>query len=189
MRIIAGEFKGRRLDFIKTPGVRPAMDRVKESLFNVLGDTLADKNVLDLFAGSGSIGLEAISRGAKKCVFVDNDQKNASIMKQNSKKLGISEDRAAVFCCDWKAALRKLKGQKEAFDFVFVDPPYKRKDIYQNVLLVLSSSGILQNEAVIVIEHETRDKIPSEDLSCKLLRSLKFGGTSLSCYRYNHEEK
>jgi 16S rRNA (guanine(966)-N(2))-methyltransferase RsmD len=188
MRIIAGEFKGRRLQFIKTPGIRPAMDRVKESLFNVLGGLLMDKEVLDLFAGSGSIGLEAISRGASRCVFVDKDRSTIGVLKENIEKLGLSGDRAEVLCLDWKRALKGLREQGNKFDFLFIDPPYKRQDIYENVLLELLSFDIVREGARAVVEHESR-----KDFKCwvppewEYLRTQKFGQTSLSHCRLRNK--
>mgnify|MGYP001579253717 CR=1 FL=1 len=192
MRIIAGEFKGRRLQFIKSPEVRPTMDRVKESLFNVLGGRLEVKNVLDLFAGSGSLGLEAISRGAEKVVFADQDRMVLKVLQQNIEKLGFSQsrDRIRVLGLAWQAALQRLKSEKTVFDLVFVDPPYTQTGVIRNVLMALGDSDILRPASTIVVEHSSRDKIQEETLppGFRRYKELFFGGTALTFFEVNREK-
>ncbi len=189
MRIVAGCFKSRRLKFIKSPEIRPTMDRVKESLFNVLGDHINRKAVLDIFAGCGSLGLEALSRGASKCVFVDNNRAALTLLKENIKLLHLDADEAEVIGRDWKSALKMLETQEKCFDFVFMDPPYKRVDMTQNVLMRLATSGILRPKAKIVVEHDSNLELEGELLEkFGKIRSLRFGETYISFLETNYEK-
>jgi len=182
MRIIAGEFKSRRLAFIKSPQLRPTMDRVKESLFNVLGEAVKGKAVLDLFAGCGSLGLEALSRGAKETTFVDSSRTALQVLVKNIASLSLARDRAKVLGITWMEAIRRFSKTGVKFDLVLLDPPYSEPDAVQNVLLALGDSDILRPVSWIAIEHTDRYKIPEEALKTKfkLVKNLIFGGTALS---------
>lgn len=188
MRIIAGEFKSRRLEFVKTPDLRPTMDRVKESLFNVLGGTVENEQVLDLFAGSGSLGLEALSRGAKKAVFVDSSPIAQKLLAKNLASLKIPPQKASVLTLPWEMALNFLK-RKDPFDLVLMDPPYTQPELIQNVLSVLGEADILRPACRIVVEHTHRYKIPEELLKgkFKLYKTLICGGTALSFLMVSNE--
>lgn len=149
MRIIAG--KARRLPLKTLPGkdTRPTTDRIKETLFNMLAPELDDANFLDLFAGSGQIGLEAVSRGANKCVFVENNKKACEVIHEN-----MHFTKLEASCClmqtDCMAALRQLEG-RERFDIIFMDPPYGN-ELEVELLSYLSCSAIRNDHALIVIE-------------------------------------
>lgn len=149
MRVIAGTAK--RIPLITPPGLftRPTTDRIKETLFNMLQGELCDCSFLDLFAGSGSIGIEALSRGAAACVFVEQEKKALECIRENLKKTGL-EARAEVFAMGVMEALAFLE-EKRSFDIVFMDPPYK-KGHEKEVLAYLKSSSLVKEDGLIIFE-------------------------------------
>lgn len=149
MRVIAGS--ARRIT-LKTPegmDTRPTQDRIKETLFNMLQYELADCVFLDLFAGSGAIGIEALSRGAKQAVFVEQDEKAVRIIRENLKAVRL-EDRAVVMQCDALTALRRMEGNYR-FDFIFMDPPYDH-GLEQQMLSCLTGSDLIDRESTVIVE-------------------------------------
>ena len=122
MRVISGKVRGLKLNTPKNEDVRPTTDRVKESLFNIVSPYIMESDVLDLFAGTGSLGIECLSRGANKCVFVDVSKESISIVKSNIKKARV-ENESTVLNLDFKDAINKLKIQNNKFDVIFMDPP------------------------------------------------------------------
>lgn len=149
MRVIAGS--ARRVP-LKTPegmDTRPTQDRIKETLFNMLQYELADCVFLDLFAGSGAIGIEALSRGAKQAVFVEQDEKAVAIIRENLKATRL-EDRAVIMHCDALSALRRLEG-KYRFDLIFMDPPYNH-ELERQMLSSLKDSSLIDKESTIIVE-------------------------------------
>lgn len=149
MRVIAG--KARRLPLKTVAGTetRPTTDRIKETLFNMLQDDLEGCRFLDLFSGSGGIGIEALSRGAKEAVFVENDRKAAACIADNLKFTKLEKE-ARVMCCDVLTALRKLETEK-AFGLIFMDPPYER-GLEEQVLRYLSTSSTADEETLVIVE-------------------------------------
>lgn len=149
MRVIAGS--ARRLNLKTVPGMetRPTTDRIKETLFNMLNPYLADISFLDLFAGSGQMGIEALSRGAKEAVFIENNKSAAACIEENLKVTKL-QDSGKVFCQDVFAALKRLEGNY-VFEYVFMDPPYNQS-LEMQVLEYLKSSSIINKESEIIIE-------------------------------------
>ena len=154
MRVISGKFRGKKLNSPQGGRVRPTSDRVKETLFNILYslDVYDGIAVLDLFAGTGSLGIEALSRGASSCVFVDIDRESCAFVKDNLKTAGTN---AEIYHADYKTAIHKLAGRK--FDLILIDPPYKRDNFGEIVNLILQHE-ILNKSGVIVIEHDKKAK-------------------------------
>ena len=150
MRIIAGEARSRTIEAPKGRDTRPTLDRVRENLFNIIAREVPGASVLDLFAGSGALALEALSRGAERAVMVDRDREANRVERLNTERLGYA-DRARILLCDWQAALSRLAQAGERFDLVFLDPPYAMGDLTQVTggLLPLLSPG-----ALIVTEHQ-----------------------------------
>lgn len=146
MRIIAGKKRGLKLETLSGKNTRPTLDRVREALFSILGGECQDLNVLDLFAGSGSLGLEAFSRGAKKVVFVEKDTAAYAVLNQNVQKM---KDETEVITCIQKDALMYLKQTTQQFDLVFLDPPYDNA-VLNRVLEALQTR--CKDQAVVVIE-------------------------------------
>ena len=150
MRVIAGTARRIELKTPKGPGTRPTTDRIKETLYNILAPYLADCFFLDLFAGSGGIGIEALSRGAKEAVFVDKGDGQISCIRDNLKTTHL-EERARVMSADVTEAIRKLDREGKAFDFIFMDPPY-RMDLPKKVLEALRDTSLADEETLIIVE-------------------------------------
>ena len=147
MRVIAGKHRSRILNEFNGQDIRPTTDRVKESLFNILQNKIQGSTVLDLFCGSGNLGIEAISRGAEKVVFIDNSKKSIELCKANLNKL--KEDGQTLFA----DSLSFLKRTIEKFDIIFLDPPYKT-DIGENALKIIAENQLLTDDGVAVFESD-----------------------------------
>jgi len=153
MRVISGTANRRRLVTPKGLKVRPTTDRIKETLFNILAPRIADIRFLDLFAGSGGIGIEALSRGAAGCVFVDNDKDSMRCIKENLESCKLA-DRAQTVFSDATRAVAGLKTQGRKFDIIFMDPPYG-KEIEKEVLYTMRDS-ILADDGLIIVEADAQ---------------------------------
>lgn len=177
MRIISGEKKGTRLLSLKKMRIRPTSDKVKGAIFNILS-SVGDKSVLDLFAGSGALGIEALSRGAKEVVFVDNSFSSLVLIRKNLDKLGFKNKSRLIK----KDVIRFLKGKfEEKFDLILADPPYG-KGLCQKVLEILSEKKILNPDGILVIEHHKKEKTEKvEDFI--FLQEKKYGDTLVSFFR------
>ncbi len=176
MRVIAGKFKGRKLVSVKDELFRPTLDRVKESIFNVLGDDIIDSNVLDLFCGSGSLGIESLSRGAMRAVFVDGNNKILDTAQKNVDALNAGH-KAKFVLAD---AFVFLENHEDlGFDIIFADPPYNEK-YSGKICESVSKHGVLKNGGVLVLERFKKDNPEPETL--KLLKQLKFGQTEVDFY-------
>lgn len=151
MRVIAGRLKGRRLKPPRSNKIRPTEARLKENIFNILGPYFFDMRVLDLFAGTGAIGLEYLSRGAGSCVFVDSSREAQALVRENLEGTGL-EDRARLLAQDFKEALRSLGQEGEVFDEVYIDPPYKKTRLYQEALDLILEGGLLAESGRVILE-------------------------------------
>ena len=182
MRIIAGDKRGTILNSPLSDDTRPTYDRVKEAVFGRLQFEIADKCVLDLFAGSGALGLESISRGAKKAYFADISQDAVKVIKSNISKLGYDE-KCAVYKGDYVSVLRQL-AEKERFDIVFLDPPYA-SEYYIPALKFLKDMKLLNDKCIIVVEC---DRIFDVDIKgYKIVKSKKYGITYIMYLEYCNE--
>ena len=153
MRIISGICRGRKLNTLEGDNTRPTADRVKESVFNILGTSVMDKNVLDLFAGSGALGLEALSRGAASCVFVDSSKAAMKIIERNIAGCRF-EEKAKTYLSEFKSAISRFsKGQ---FDLVFLDPPY-HKNFGIEALSLLSEA--VSEDGVVILETDGDEEV------------------------------
>lgn len=150
MRVIAGSARRLLLKTVEGLDTRPTTDRIKETLFNMLQNGLYGSTFLDLFSGSGAIGIEALSRGAKEAVFVENGSRQISCIRENLKITGL-EDKATVLACDALTAIRDLEKTGLRFDFVFMDPPYDR-GLEKGVLDALKESPLIDSDTLIVTE-------------------------------------
>lgn len=178
MRIVGGTAGSRTILAPKGNETRPTLDRVRENLFNILRDRTEDAKVLDLFAGSGALSLEAISRGARSAVLVDRDREANLVEKKNAEALGFA-DRTIIIRADWKKALAGLRISGRTFDLVFLDPPYRMTDLTDVTGELLP---FLDPGATVVIEHETG----REPLVCGQLERTderKWGFASVGFYR------
>lgn len=155
MRIISGKHRGTKLYTLEGLDTRPTLDRVKEPLFSIINFDLPEAIVLDLFAGSGALGLEAISRGANKVTFCDKAKKAIDIINKNIEKLK-AQDKVQVINKDYLVALESLKGQK--FDIIFLDPPYET-DFAEKAIQKIAECGLLSKDGKIIIETDRKEEL------------------------------
>ncbi len=182
MRVITGSARGRRLMSPEGYDVRPTTDKVKESVFNIIQFNLDGANVLDLFAGSGQLGIEAVSRGAKKAVFVDSSRKSLDVVKKNI-ELCKFQSYCETFLCD---SLAFLSSTREKFDIVFMDPPY-HKDLCVAALECLD--GALTDDAIIICETQNDEILPEVSGRLFVDRVYSYSSIKLTVYRVNSEKK
>lgn len=147
MRIISGKYRGKKLKGFDIEGTRPTMDRVKESLFGMIQSYVNDSTVLDLFAGSGALGIEAISEGAKKCIFVDNNINCINTIKENTSNF---DEDIEIINTDYK---RYLKNTDLKFDIIFLDPPYRANNL-NKALRIIQERNLLNDGGIVVCEYE-----------------------------------
>jgi len=180
MRVIAGALKGRRLAPVKGL-IRPTGAKVREAIFNILGETAADAKVLDLFAGTGALGIEALSRGAQEAVFVEDHPESLKVLRRNLETLGLL-DRTRVMPIAVNAALKKLAAQAAVFNLAFLDPPYGF-DKAAAALEALAAAGIMAPEAWVVAEHSRRDTLPEAAGSLQRRELRRYGDTQVAFYQ------
>lgn len=165
MRVISGNAKGIKLNTLEGINTRPTLDRVKEALFNIIQFDIKDTNILDLFSGSGSLGIEALSRGAKQVVFCDNALNSIKILQKNIKKTKF-EDRAKIINKDYIKALEELENK---FDIIFLDPPYKTNYSLKALSKILELNLLTKNGTIII---ETNEKEKEDEIK-KILENYK----------------
>jgi 16S rRNA (guanine966-N2)-methyltransferase len=186
MRIIAGEARGRTIIAPKGQDTRPTQDHVRESLFNILMREIPNARVLDLFAGSGALALEALSRGAESAVLVDNAAEAVQCIRRNVETVRVQE-RAKVLQCAWVEALRRLSDEKHSFTLVFLDPPYRMTDTGEQCAR-MAALDLLAQDALIVIEHH-KDTPPVLDERFIPRDERRYGDTAIHFYQYKGSEK
>lgn len=180
MRVIAGKYKSRQLKTIASKNTRPTTDKNKENLFNVIGPYFDYKNALDLFAGSGALGIEALSRGAKYAYLVDKSYQAIQKVKENITSLKI--ENASVIKADYKKALQLFEENQIIFDLIFLDPPYKLK-INKDIILTMMEKGLLQENALIIVEDTKGEEIELPE-SFEYKKHLVYGITSIQIFTY-----
>ena len=181
MRVIAGSARRLLLKTVDGMETRPTTDRIKETLFNMLQNDLYGARFLDLFAGSGALGLEAVSRGAELAVLVDQSKEAAQCIRRNIEKLRF-QAKVELLNCDWKQAVSKLAREGRRFELVFLDPPYRMDDLGP-LCGELAAAGLLAPEAIIVWERRTGTEktLPS---AFALFKQRAYGDTEMLLYRY-----
>jgi 16S rRNA (guanine(966)-N(2))-methyltransferase RsmD len=184
MRVITGEFRGRKLESPDNNDIRPTSDKVKEACFNILMNDIYGSVCCDLFAGTGSLGIEALSRGAERCYFGDSSRDAVRLIKTNIARCG-AEDRSVVFTGDYKKILKRIP---EKVDIFFLDPPY-RSGVYESCFDAIAALDLLAEDGIIIAEHETKLKLPEAYGGYQLTRDRKYGKTSLAIYRAAEETK
>ena len=178
MRVITGSARGVQLKTPQGMETRPTADKVKEALFSILQFDIPGGRVLDLFAGTGQLGIEALSRGAKHAVFVDHQQTACALVRENLKRAKL-QDQATVICADY---LSYLKNTKDTFDFIFLDPPYGEVFL-ENAIKYLSEIDILQSGGIIVAERPVGKDLPWTIPGCSRSKDYRYGSTLLTLYR------
>jgi len=186
MRVIAGAFKGRRLAPVKGR-IRPTAAKVREAVFNILGDAIAGVRVLDLFAGTGALGIEALSRGAEAAVFVEDHPEALKVLRRNLENLGLAAH-AGVLPMPVTTALRKLAARGARFSLAFLDPPYGG-GLAAAALDALAAAGVLAPGAWVVVEHSRRESLPESAGELTRRESRRYGDTQVAFYLTDTTEK
>jgi 16S rRNA (guanine966-N2)-methyltransferase len=186
VRVIAGSAKGRRLATLQTLRLRPTPDRVREALFNILGTRIDGAAVLDLFAGSGAIGLEALSRGARVAVLVEAHEPACRLIGKNLQRCGLQAE-AALWCRDVLEAIPALKMQGQTFDVIFLDPPYQSA-LLEETLQQLADGRLLSADGQVIAEHFFKRLLPERCGRLQRARLSRFGDVALSFYRMQDQE-
>lgn len=182
MRVVAGEYGGRRLKAVPGMKTRPTTDKVKEAMFNIIGPYLEGGQVLDLFAGSGGLSIEAVSRGADHATLVDRQYQAIKTIHENL-SVTKEEDKFTVLKGDAYKMLNKLAKQEQGFDYVFLDPPYKKQQILE-LMEQLKKLGLLNTDALIICETDQVADLPEELADFELIKKADYGITELTFYRY-----
>jgi 16S rRNA (guanine966-N2)-methyltransferase len=182
MRIIAGIYRGRNLKSLPTLDTRPTKDMVKGAIFSIIQFEIVNASVLDLFAGSGSIGIEALSRGAKLAVFNDKSRAAYNLIKDNLESLNVKQDAYQLINLDYNLALAHIHNEKKKFDFIYLDPPYKLK-IIDDLITQIMNLQLLSKSGVIMAEVDKRD--PETNYPGLKLKVHQYGNTKLLVYRVN----
>lgn len=177
MRIIAGIARGRRLASPSGSHIRPVLDQVKEAIFNILFD-VRDMAVLDLFAGTGSIGLEAVSRGAKRAVFVENNKAAVELIRENIRRCGLEKE-CRVIPRPAKSALRQLSEEDEKFDLIFIDPPYL-KNLINPTIKTVHELNLLKDNGRLIMEHHPKEPVKNLPEGLKISDQRKYGQTLIT---------
>ena len=180
MRIIAGSLKGRRLAPVKGL-IRPTGAKVREAIFNILGEAVVEAKVLDLFAGTGALGIEALSRGAREAVFVEDHPESLKVLRRNLESLALA-DRARVLPLPVHQALKKLALQGGEFGLAFLDPPYGG-DKAAAALQALAAAEIMASAAWVVAEHSRRDQLPEAAGNLQRRELRRYGDTQVAFYQ------
>ena len=177
MRIIAGELKGRRLRTPDDDRVRPTTDKVKEAVFSMIAPWLYESVIADLFAGTGNLGLEAVSRGASRVYFVDKDRRSIALIRENVSYCKV-ENRCEILWSDYHSALSKIE---EPVDIVFLDPPYRR-GILTDALEAVTEADFLSEGGIVVAEHAADEILPETFGGLTLIKKKKYGKIGISVY-------
>lgn len=190
MRVIGGRFKGRRIKSLSpkkgTPLLRPTTDRVKESVFSILDRYLEGTKFLDLFAGSGNVGIEALSRGAEKVYFVESNRKLCRLIRENLKSLGVESSRYEILCMDYIKALKLLKRRGLTFDFIYADPPYER-EYYTKIVNLVRNFNLLDRDGLLMLEEpKSKPFIPQD--SRWIVERRSYGTTVVTFLNFEEEE-
>lgn len=182
IRIVGGRDRGRKLRALKGRKLRPTTERVRESIFDILGDSVRGRSILDIFAGTGAMGIEALSRGAARAVFVERHRPMARIIRRNLTDNESFQAISKVLSCDYSRALRILMAEPGRFDIVFLDPPYLR-GLAGESLKEISKSPILSEEVVVVVEHSPKEELEDAVGCLRLSDRRRYGDTQVSFYR------
>ena len=180
LRVISGTAKGHKLKTLKGISTRPTSDRVKESLFNIISGMIPGAGVLDIYAGTGSIGIEALSRGSDFAVFVDISNECSRIIRENLVNTKLI-DKASVITGDIFITLNKISKNNKKFDIIFLDPPYN-KNLVEETLNCIIENDVLKRSSIVIAEHDIDDIVSDEIGVLKKVRSTNYGDTVMSFF-------
>lgn len=186
MRVIAGEAKGRTLKAVPGNNTRPTTDKVKEAIFSMIGPYFEGGTALDLFAGTGGLGIEAWSRGIERVIFVDREKLSVDIIRHNVQTSGMTAD-AEIYRNDAERALKALAKRKLKLRLVFLDPPYKMTTM-DEVLRELADGDLLEHGAVVVVEHDEAHRYPDRLEYFDQIKYAHYGDIAVSIYKYNKND-
>ncbi|MCW5958949.1 MAG: 16S rRNA (guanine(966)-N(2))-methyltransferase RsmD [Pyrinomonadaceae bacterium] len=182
MRIIAGEFRGRVIKSPQGQKTRPTSDRLRETLFNILNPFIDDKTgFLDLCAGTGAVGIEAISRGAQSCTFVDRSRRACGLIEENLDILKIPEEKTGVVCTS--AEQFTSRNHDQPFDIIFFDPPYASDYKLTISLIADPASSVLSPDGILIVEHHFKNQLPKSPGRLSTFRQIEQGETRLTFYK------
>lgn len=185
--MISGKAKGRPLKAVPGMGTRPTTDKVKEAIFSMIGPYFDGGAALDLFAGTGGLGIEALSRGMERAVFIDMEPRSIEVVRENLKACGLSE-RAEVYRNEAGRALKALAKREARFDLVFLDPPYKLKTA-DKLMEDMHQLGLLERRAVVLVEHGSEHRYPEAFGPFRCRRLAEYGETAVAIYDYAEEQQ
>lgn len=181
MKVTGGSLKSRVLLTPSSAVTRPTSERLRQTVFDILQSTIEAADFLDIFAGSGAMGIEALSRGAKHATFMENHPSALRCLRQNLAQLGL-ESQATVLHFDARTSLRKLIEKKSSFDFIYIDPPYLKHHLQKQVLLLIDDSNLLKTDGTLFMEIGSKTSLPSlEKLKLETKRSV--GSSQLFQYK------
>lgn len=185
MRVIAGKYKGRKLNTPENYDIRPTTDKAKEALFSILTNDIYGSRILDLFAGTGGLGIEALSRGASYCLFADSSKKSLVLVRENIEHCKI-EEKTKIVAGEYKKVLKNLGDKianqmEERFDIIILDPPYNQ-GMLNDAFSLIQEGGVLSDKGVIVAEHRREEKLPDELYGFKKVKERRYGVVMLSIY-------
>ena len=181
MRIIGGEYRSRKIKQPPLDMARPTKDRVREAVFSMIADVVPGASVLDIFAGSGAYGLEALSRGASECTFIEKYSNCSNVLKENITSLDL-EGVSNVIVQDAEAAIKSLGENGIKFDLIFTDPPYKY-NTNKKLLIMIYQYDILNPTGTLVVEHSAKEEVPQEEGDVSVYKQKTYGDTSISVFR------
>jgi 16S rRNA (guanine966-N2)-methyltransferase len=182
MRIISGKFRGLHLATLKGEAVRPTSDQLRETLFNVLGPEVEGRTFLDAYAGTGAVGIEALSRGASEVVFIEHHRPSAALIRKNLGTLKI-EDGFYLMTCAVLKGLERLEEEGSHFDYIFLDPPYEEIREYHHVLRQLARSELLLPASIVIAEHSRHCNLEEQYGNLRRTRLLRRGDSQLGFYQ------
>jgi len=182
MRVIAGKYRSRTLRSLKGQKLRPTSDRLRETLFNILGTAVSGATFVDLYAGTGAVGIEALSRGARHVIFVEQHAPAVALIRRNLESLGIGAE-AEILEMEAARAIERLEARHVHAQFVFLDPPYAADVEYENALEALGESPLVAPEARVIVEHLKKRELAERAGELELARVVEQGDAALSFYR------
>jgi len=188
LRVISGYARGKKLKAPSGLHTRPITDMIKEALFNVWGPGIVNASILDLFAGSGSVGIEALSRGAAQAVFVDNDKNAVKVMAENLRICGF-DNGYELYHNDVFKAVNTFSRNRRCFDYIYVDPPFTEDKIFDQIMMVLGQADILARQGALVIRTRRQRELAPSFGKLNQYRKKNYGESTLHYYRYMEEDQ
>ena len=182
MRVVAGKYRSRVLKTLRGLRLRPTSDRLRETLFNILGPTIEGSTFVDVYAGTGAVGIEALSRGAREAIFIEKHAAAAHLVRRNLESLGIGAE-ADLLVADAVRGLQLLVARRSHANFIFLDPPYANEEEYERALDFLDRAPLLTPGGLIIVEHAKRMSLPERLEELERVRVIEQGDAALSFYR------